>query len=141
MSFLIPGSAAKDAANTSAAIAKRNAQIADQEATAKEEAGVIEKQRILDRRRELVGAHRALTAGRGFTQQGSPLLRQIDIAEQITLDAQTAQFNTRVSVQQSRQEAELSRFQAKSFKRTGKRAIGRALTSLAIQGATSGAVG
>lgn len=141
VSDLIPGSAARDAAKTSAAIAKRNAQIAEQEATRKEQVGAIEKQRILDRREQLVGRQRALTAARGFTQEGSPLLRQIDIAEQITLDALTAQFNTQVGVQQSRQEAQLSRFQAKSFRRTGKLAIGRALTSLAIQAAVGGAVG
>ena len=141
MSFLLPGAAERDAAKTSAAIAGRNAQVAEQEAKAKAEAGSIQAERILKRREELIGRARTLTAARGFTQEGSPLLRQIDIAEAGALDALTTSFNTQIGVTQSLQEAQLSRFQEKSFRRTGRLAVGRELVSRGIQFASLGAGG
>lgn len=137
MSFLTPGSAERDAAFTSAAIAEQNAAIAEQEAVRKGEVGIIEKRKILQRREDLLGEARVKTGASGFTSAGGPLAEQIDIAEVLTLDALTHQFNVRVSQEQSRQEARISRAQAKSFRRTGRRAVGRALTSLAIQVAVS----
>ena len=125
---------AKSAADEGASqqsIAKFNAALKEQEATRREQAGSLALSRRKKESAKLLSSQRAAFAKAGVRgDTGSPLLTQIDSAENLTLDALTEQFNIQTGVQQARAQAEIFRLKGKSAARAGKIGVG----SAALQG-------
>lgn len=122
-------SAARQQAESQKGWNKYNAAVAKRDAEARERAGKAKVEELQLRRNRLLSSMRADRAKSGVTKEGSPLLKEIETAELMTLDALTEGYNTRVGVQQKESEAELYRMKAKSATREGRLMAGQSLFS------------
>jgi hypothetical protein len=133
-SSVLSAKSAADEGASQQSIAKFNATLKEQEATRREQAGALALSRRKKESEKLLSSQRAAFAKAGVRgDTGSPLLTQIDTAENLTLDALTEQFNIQTGVQQARAQAQLFRLQGKSAARAGKIGVG----SAALQGGSA----
>lgn len=121
--------ASQEQAKNQEAMAKYNASVKEQEAALRERAGKAKTEEMLERRNRLLSSMTANRAKRGILSTGSPVLVELETAENMTLDALTEGYNTKIGVMQAKQEAEAYRFQAKSAVREGRLNAGTALFS------------
>ncbi len=126
---VLQAQAAKNQADTQEGIAKFNAQVKEQEAEQRRIAGKARADAIRKDTRRSLSRARTQTAKSGFTPEGSPLLKELEIAEVGALDALTERFNTEIGVQRSLQESVFQKKQAKSARRAGRLGVGQALFS------------
>lgn len=133
--------AAKQQAKSQEEINKYNAKMAEQEAEAKRRRGQQEVDILQERKERMLSSSKASTAKSGILSAGAPLLIDIESAENVAFDVTTTRYNTEVGVNQSLNEAQLYRFQAKSAKRQGKLASNAALWSGIGQMASLGYMG
>ena len=125
--------AAQEQAASQNKLMKYNASVKEQEAALRERAGKAKTEEMKERRNRLLSSMTANRAKRGILSTGSPVLVELETAENMTLDALTEGYNTKIGVMQAKQEAEAYRFQAKSAVREGKLNAGAALFSGAGQ--------
>jgi len=131
---LIGGSAvvsamqASQQAKQSAAIAKYNQQVAEEQAKARAAAGKIRLEETQRRTRSLLESQRAAFGAAGVVgSQDSPLRLRLETAEAGALDALTEQFNTQIGVNESLNQAELFRVEGKAARDTGRLAVGASI--------------
>ena len=115
-------------AKQSAAIAKFNQQVAQQQAEARAAAGKIAVEERKEKTQRLLSSQRAAFGAAGVQGGvGSPLLLRLKTAEAGALDALTEQFNVNAGVQQSLNQAELFGVERKQARATGRLGVGAAL--------------
>lgn len=119
---------ARQQAKQSAAIAKFNQQVAEQQAEARRQAGKIAVEERRERTRRLLSSQRAGIGAAGVVgTEGSPLILRLATAEAGALDALTTQFNVNIGVQESLSQAELFRTERKAATARGRLGVGAAL--------------
>ena len=136
---VVQAQAVRQQTKTQAALQQYNARVEEQKAEQLEQAGDVAGGEERKATRIELARVRAKRGASGVQQTGSPLLKQIDIAEAGALDAATVDYNTRIGVSRLESGAGLLRSQAKSTRRAGRRAVGAALFSGASQGLQLGA--
>ncbi len=124
--------AARQQAKSQSAIAKYNAQVAEQQAKAREQAGKVVATERMRRNARLVQAQRAAFAAGGVTPQGTPMIVELAQVERGTLDALMEGHNAAIGAQQSRSQAELYRAQGSAAIRAGRLGVGQELFSGAV---------
>jgi len=118
---------AQQQASSQKALAEFNAEQDDERALRREAAGRIALDERKRQARRLISSQRAAFGKAGVRGEGTPLLTQIDTAENLAQDALTEQFNIRTGVQQARSRAEISRIQGRSAVRAGRLRVGQQL--------------
>lgn len=124
--------AAKEQAKSQTAIAKYNAQVAEQQAKAQEQAGKVVATERMKRNERLVQAQRAAFAASGVTPEGTPVLVELAQVERGTLDALMEGHNAAIGAQQSRSQAELFRAQGDAATQAGRLGVTQELFSGAV---------
>ena len=126
---------ASAAAKSQSAMAKYNAEVKEQEAKTKREAGGIRANQIRERTRKMLSSQRASYAKAGVTTAGSPLTVMMETAEVGEMDALMTAYNAETGAGRSLSEATVQREIGKSAKRAGRMGVGSSL----LGGATTAA--
>lgn len=145
-STAIAARAARQQGKTASAIGEFNAQTVEVQAAEEAErlkiAGRVKQERLLEERRRTLARNRAKFGKAGVMLEGSPLLRQQEVAKNITQDAVMTNFNTQIGVTgvltRAESEAQLSLIRGRSARQAGRLQVGQALFSGATQVAQTG---
>ncbi len=125
LSQIQQGRAARETGKAQAAIAERNALLAERQAEAERQAAVAEAKIQREAGEELLARQRALFAKGGVELRGTPLAVVVDTAEKLEADRLTILRESAISAAQARGQADILRLQGRAAKARGG-AAGRA---------------
>jgi len=99
--------------------AKYNAQVADNEATARQQEADYQTQQVKDRARRLLSTQRAQVGASGLDLEGSPLLVMEETAGQSELDALMIQHSATADEAKLRSQAAIDRMDSGNYLASG----------------------
>jgi len=114
--------AARETARTQQKVAAYNVAVQQQQAA-------LEKERIEDRRRQVISAQRAGYGAAGVTAEGSPLDVMIETAKESGYDAALAAYNAQLEAQRATMGGALAQQQARAQERAAYIGAGGSLLS------------
>ena len=139
ISTIQQGRAAREQGEMQAAIAARNALLAERQAEAEQQAAAAEAKIQREEGEALLARQRALFAKAGVEFRGTPLSVVVETAEKLEADRLTILREGAISAVQRRGQADILRLQGEAARRRG-RATGRA-SVLATSGTILSTVG
>ena len=125
LSMVQEGRAARETGAAQAAIAERNALLAERQAEAEQQAAAAEAKIQREAGEELLARQRALFAKGGVELRGTPLSVVVDTAEKLEADRLTILREGAITAAQRKGQADVLRLQGRAAKARG-RATGRA---------------
>jgi hypothetical protein len=131
------GQAAQQAGETQAAIAARNAQLAERQASEARTAAAAEALRIERQGKALRGRQRALFAKSGVELRGTPLSVIVDTATNVEADRLTTLREGAIQAGTLKEQAGIFRAQGKAAKTKGKALKRASILSAVGQGAST----